>query len=135
MWAEPNPDYGHEVRLYQAKTMGGTQARTPIIVDDYYNKLPSLALRPGGGVLLAWRKETTTSIGDVWTGENRGGAWTMRKQIPKVTMPTLASSGSRVMLVYTPWLGNCDPCPLRYVESRDGRTFGPPHEFTAKFAG
>jgi len=120
VWSERHPDNDMWRDLYQARTMGATQGPTRIQTGAW-NISPTLILRPGApGVLMAWRREATMTIGDVWLGVNSGGGWSYRKLVPDADAPTLAASGSTVLLAYlTRTRGGC-PCPVGFKRRRDG---------------
>lgn len=79
VWAEPTAS-GDVTSLFQAKTYGTDQARQRITFtgddDD-----PKLALRPGGGAVLAWSRTLPAAPADTRTlrvATSADGAWASR---------------------------------------------------------
>jgi hypothetical protein len=81
VWTEPTGG-GNVTSLFQAKTYGTDQARQRITFTDDDDDDPELALRPGGGAVLAWgRTGPAPASPDDRTlrvATSADGAWTSR---------------------------------------------------------
>ena len=89
--------------LFEAKTMGGSRDRHRLNVGPGmpFNTEPTLALRPGGGVALAWHRFSNTDRGDTWVGMNGGSGWNFRLRQAGVDHPSITRVGNRLALIVT----------------------------------
>ena len=90
VWDSGTDGTSEQVLLYEAGTLLGSTPPRPITrgTRDYY---PSLALRPGGGLVLVWARWSADQSGrvttDVRLASNTGGGWQSRSLAVEAGFP------------------------------------------------
>lgn len=111
VWQSSGDDIANQRPLYEAGTLFGQTAPRPI-TRGTNDEFPSLALRPGGGLVLAWARWSVDDSGrmttDVRLASNTGRGWQSRSLAVEDGLPA-PSIATTDRFVFATWVRRSRP--------------------------